>query len=460
MNDYKGEIQIMKKKEAKIVSKKPIFIILGLIFILVGIIVFLNWDKFFKPKKESTMEEKNKIEVQDHVVIDAGSILDLEIFFLEKIDLNEAKITFTNQDETTSNKDLILEENLVSSIGKFDVKIEFDGETYYSVLEVVDKTSPILEVKDIEMTEGDEITIDSFVVSCEDNSKATCKIQLLDVEGNGVELDTSIGTRKYMIVASDDALNETKKEVSLHVIQKAPVDNGFQNEPSINNSNLGNVTEKETNTENKEGSNPPAVTIVSTRNETEETYEDFKYGTKYKVINIYLITTYSNEVVDKKLVSTNKELDTSGFKATSKELESEARSVSNSSYGFYQEVTKYVNEYRTEAGVEPLSLDNELSVLATIRAIEMAYADTFSHTRPDGRYWGSVGDDMDFEKMIFAENIAYGTGGYNGTPQKVATSWKNSPGHYSNMIASGHKTIGVGTYTLNGTTYWVQLFCG
>lgn len=62
--------------------------------------------------------------------------------------------------------------------------------------------------------------------------------------------------------------------------------------------------------------------------------------------------------------------------------------------------------------------------------------------------------------MIMGENIQYGMGGHGNTPEKAAVNWRNSPGHYRNMIATGFGTIGVGKYTLNGKTYWVQLFCG
>ncbi len=435
-----------------VTKKRVILIILGMLVIIAGILVFRNRDWILKPKKTTIVEEQKKIEIKDKVVMDSGNVLDSEIFFSEKINLNDAKITWINQDETVSNRNLILHENIVYSIGIYDVTIELDGEIYHSILEVVDKTPPVLEVKDIEITLGDEITSDDFIVHCEDNSNATCIITVTDLEGNIVELDASVGTKEYIIVAHDNALNEVKKKVRLTVQNKEISETPNQTVSTNNNSNPS----EEIN------NNPPpqVITVVSTKNETEEAYEDGKYGTKYKVTNIYTITTYSNGVIDKKLVSSNRQLDTSGFQATSKELESEARNVSNSSYALYEEVTKYVNEYRAEVSTEPLTLNRELSVLATIRAIEMAYADTFSHTRPDGRSWSSVGDDMGFERMIFAENIAYGTGGYNGTPQKVATSWKNSSGHYSNMIASGHRTIGVGTYTLNGKTYWVQLFCG
>lgn len=435
-----------------ITKKKVILIILGMLVIVAVILVFLNRDWILKPKKSSIVEDQKKIEIKDKVVMDSGTVLDYEIFFLEKINLNDVKITLINQDETVSDRNLILNENIVYSIGIYDVTIELDGEIYHSILEVVDKTPPVLEVKDVEITLGDEITSDDFIVHCEDNSNAACMITITDLEGNTVELDTTVGTKEYIIVARDNALNEVKKKVHLTVQNKEINETPNQAVSTNNNSN----PKEETN------NNPPqpVITVVSTKNETEEAYEDGKYGTKYKVTNIYTITTYSNATTDKKLISSNRELDTSGFQATSKELESEARNVSTSSYALYEEVTKYVNEYRVEVSTEPLTLNRELSVLATIRAIEMAYADTFRHTRPDGRSWSSVGDDMGFERMIFAENIAYGTGGYNGTPQKVATSWKNSPGHYNNMIASGHRTIGVGTYTLNGKTYWVQLFCG
>lgn len=411
------------------VSKKMLFIILCVLFVfIVALFICFYKDELFKKVYTSNMGESN-IEVNEIVVLDSGQILDYEIFFKDAIDLHNVNFSFSNQDENISDKNLIIEDGLVNSVGKYDVKIEIDGNIYRSVLEINDKTAPILEVKDITVNEGEKVDVTSFIVSCVDNSLKECTYDILDLDGNTTNLDLSYGTRKYFIIAKDESENATKKEVQL------------------------SVTKKENNSNSQSN-------VLSTKNVIDTTIENGKYGTKYKVTNTYRITKYQDGTEIKKLIKTSKVLDVSGFNATSKDMEAEARNNTNSNYSVYQEMTNYVNEYRNEVGANPLTLDKELSLLATIRAIEMAYSGKFSHNRPNGLGFYTVGEELGYDRMILGENISHGSGGYNDTTRKAATNWRNSEGHYQNMIKSGFGRIGVGKYTLEGKTYWVQLFCG
>lgn len=461
----------MTKKEKQVEKVKnkgkskwiliPLFIVI--ILLIGGITVYINKDKHFGcnkifSKKCETISEKNEPTIYEKVSLNSGDVLNIKDFFIDDLDLTEAQVTFVNQNKEIEDKDLEVTENTneIISIGIFDVTVQLDGKTYTSVLEIQDKTAPILEVKDIEIEEKGEVTKNSFVVSCEDNSKEECLIFILDDKGEEAQIDTSVGTRKYTLVARDKAGLETKKEVNLTVKKKEPVKNTGNNfSTNKTNSNSNNSSSSSNSNKNN---NTMSKKVVSSKAETEDTYEAGKYGTRNRTRKTIKVTTYSDGSVERKTIHTSKSVDTSTFKATSKEMEAEARKVTTSSYSAYQEVTKYVNQYREEVDTEPITLNKELSVLATIRAIEMAYSEKFDHQRPDGRSCYTVGTDMGYNMMIMGENIAYGTGGYNGTAAKVATSWRNSPGHYNNMIAKRYTSIGIGRYTLNGTTYWVQLF--
>ena len=46
------------------------------------------------------------------------------------------------------------------------------------------------------------------------------------------------------------------------------------------------------------------------------------------------------------------------------------------------------------------------------------------------------------------------------TAAGVSEVWRNSDGHYGNMINTMFTRVGFGKYTLNGKTYWVQIFAG
>ena len=122
-------------------------------------------------------------------------------------------------------------------------------------------------------------------------------------------------------------------------------------------------------------------------------------------------------------------------------------------YSAAQEVLKYTNQIRAEAGLPALVLDEELTRNAMQRAAEIEFY--FDHTRPDGTMcFDAITTGFDYA----AENIAFGqpnayqvTRGENG--------WEYSPGHYRNIVNKYVKAIGVGVfYTTDGSIHWVQLF--
>lgn len=110
------------------------------------------------------------------------------------------------------------------------------------------------------------------------------------------------------------------------------------------------------------------------------------------------------------------------------------------------EVLDLVNEIRRNLGREELTMDPFFFDAAMQRAAEIAV--NFSHTRPDGSSCFTVCSG------VYGENIA---AGYVDA-EAVVQGWKDSPGHYSNMIGSGYTSIGIGAVKHNGIMYWVQLF--
>ena len=89
----------------------------------------------------------------------------------------------------------------------------------------------------------------------------------------------------------------------------------------------------------------------------------------------------------------------------------------------------------------------------------MAYNNVFSHTRPDGTKWFAVYYqyfNVDRNYVKIGENLARG---YR-TDADACQGWRNSDGHYRNMIDTSYKKMGVGKYMYNGTIYWVQTFSG
>ncbi|MDR0986196.1 MAG: CAP domain-containing protein [Ruminococcus sp.] len=127
---------------------------------------------------------------------------------------------------------------------------------------------------------------------------------------------------------------------------------------------------------------------------------------------------------------------------------------------FQQEILTLVNELRASLGLNPLRARDEVTRAADIRAEEISRVYYPAHSRPDGRSCFTVFSDINFTQYRTAgENIAAG----QISPQAVFNAWKNSPGHYTNMVNPNFQYLGVGYQYLPNDTlkhYWSQLFTG
>ena len=85
---------------------------------------------------------------------------------------------------------------------------------YYGNIYVVDTVSPVLEVKDIEIKQGEEINLNSFVESCTDLSG--CAISSPD-ESKLIEMQSKVGEYDLNIVGADKYGNKVQKKVHLKV---------------------------------------------------------------------------------------------------------------------------------------------------------------------------------------------------------------------------------------------------
>ena len=114
---------------------------------------------------------------------------------------------------------------------------------------------------------------------------------------------------------------------------------------------------------------------------------------------------------------------------------------------YAQEVVRQVNMERQKRGLDPLSVDANLTAAARLRAQEIT--EKFSHTRPNGSRAVTVSD------FAYAENIARG----QKTPDKVMAAWmSSSEGHRQNILRESYGTIGVSCIRVGNVYYWVQLF--
>jgi uncharacterized protein YkwD len=117
------------------------------------------------------------------------------------------------------------------------------------------------------------------------------------------------------------------------------------------------------------------------------------------------------------------------------------------------DILTYTNQFRKAKGLPALTLQNDLSEIATRHSRNMADGRTrFGH---DGFAKRSK-EAAKYLSMLraFAENVAFGP----MTGKEVVEGWKNSPGHRKNMLGN-FKYIGIGTATRkDGTIYFTQIF--
>jgi uncharacterized protein YkwD len=103
------------------------------------------------------------------------------------------------------------------------------------------------------------------------------------------------------------------------------------------------------------------------------------------------------------------------------------------------DVIRYTNKLRQMAGKDPLIVKQNLTDTADLSSDRMKAKGQMVHGLTSG--WNG-------------ENIAKG----QRSAEEVVNSWKNSPGHYKNMMGN-FQYIGVGdTQDREGSVYWTQQF--
>ncbi|ARI76120.1 S-layer homology domain-containing protein [Halobacillus mangrovi] len=122
---------------------------------------------------------------------------------------------------------------------------------------------------------------------------------------------------------------------------------------------------------------------------------------------------------------------------------------------FEKQVVVLTNEERTSRGLEPLTIDTELSKVADEKSRDMINKGYFAHESPT---YGSPFDMMGEFGITYesaAENIAAGM----QTPEGVVNAWMDSPGHKMNILDPDLTHIGIGHVEGGGYGhYWTQMF--
>ena len=112
-------------------------------------------------------------------------------------------------------------------------------------------------------------------------------------------------------------------------------------------------------------------------------------------------------------------------------------------------ILELMNQKRTEAGLQPLTMDNTLLQVARYKSNHMIQYNYFDHTTPQGDKWTNWLKAIDYKYTATGENIAYNT--YDAV--ELFNQWWNSPGHRANMMNASYNKVGVGV--LNGNSKYM-----
>ncbi|OUU20984.1 MAG: hypothetical protein CBC08_04415 [Flavobacteriaceae bacterium TMED48] len=127
------------------------------------------------------------------------------------------------------------------------------------------------------------------------------------------------------------------------------------------------------------------------------------------------------------------------------------------------------NLIRSSQGLDDLLQDDEMDVLASLHSENMITHDFFDHVDHKGKSPSERADDLDFVWSSIAENIGYvpwfenvsgcgDTRSAEAIAECVVEGWRNSPGHYANIIGN-YNELGVGVaFTQDSVAYFTQVF--
>ena len=426
----------MKKYLTSLITDKIFYIsVFCLTAVILITVIYINSTS--KPS-ESTLEATKSVNkeniVKDSLQIEINSQVPKPTDYFEDSPKENLNINYYQNEKEVEVK--------TDKVATYDVIIS-GNINYRSKLEIVDTTPPEVELKTITIYENNKYLANDFVSSYQDNSgDVSYTVYFINAEQANLK---KVGTYEITLKVCDVNNVCTEKNTVLKINTKSKNDSKQEEQKPTK---VESPTEKENKVVDKITKN---VTIKS---------KDIKYGVKEVTTAKITYNVYSDgtqKEIDRQDIRTK--YDFSGFNGTINSMKPEANNLYNNLSSTRDTIVTETNKYRSEQGLTGLRVDKTLSILATVRAMEMAYGNKFSHTRPNGKSWDTFWNESGFNFSVpaggtYGENLAYGYTSDLG----ACNGWRNSEGHYANMINPAYTKIGIGKYTLNGKTYWVQFF--
>ena len=142
--------------------------------------------------------------------------------YLGAFDEETATVRYTNRETGTG---YVPAKDAGLPLGVYDVSLFCDGVegTFSGILRVVDKTPPVLTLKDITVKYGEKFEKESFVESCTDNTDEDCSLSfaiLLDEKEVAFPTPNDPGKYTVAVTATDPSGNMTKATASLTIGEK------------------------------------------------------------------------------------------------------------------------------------------------------------------------------------------------------------------------------------------------
>ena len=430
--------------------------------------------------------------ITEKLIVESGDELpNISDYFSEDYEIREdATISYYSGKDGISIESFTYEKDDIKYVRGFqeiDVIIN-NGKEYTTKLEIRDTTEPYVILQDLTISEGESIEAKSFVSLYNDNSQITeynayypdsinfsvagvydVKIKVCDYSNNCVEgiskLTVTKGSNDSNIVSNDNK-NETTSSGG-----KKP-GNSSSSKPSGGSSSGGGSSSSGSSGNNKPSKpddDTPARVFVKTVVEKNAIYKfDDYYGARMnyyaREVTYNLYSDGYKEVVNYK-TPYDSVYDSSGYVGNIDGLNNEATqyiSTHSSTLSSVQNLfLQETNKQREKANVSNLSLDKNLSKIALIRAMELAYSQSpgtngTQHIRPDGRRFDTIYTEYGYKTNTRGENFVDGI--YSISNYTAFQSFVKSYGQLKNMTNPVFKKMGVGKFTFQQRTYWVQLF--
>lgn len=425
-------------------GKTKVFIIVVILIILTIISTFLikninlhSYSLSIDRSSKDNEVKKDNSSIKEELTIEAGSEIPLiKDYFnnYEGKDTDTIKYFFNDQEISLDEISIIEnDKRYLKGPNKYKVLI---NDKEQSILNIIDTKTPEVVTKDLTILENTTYNVKDFIVSYKDNSY-DIDYQITYQNESDAHL-TLPGSYEMILVICDMSNNCLDKLVNLTInktneVINTQVSNKYDETLSNNVYYLKDETARKvlTNTEEKYG-----VKIYTYKDFVYEVYSD---GSKIKKDEFNEITEY----------------DYSGFSFNMEAMKQEALSIYDNLNIIRDNILQSCNEKRNYLEIPSLKIDYDLNIIATIKAIEMAYSNNFSKLRPNNENIKSLYNDyLSYEEeIIIDDNIAK-----NIDESELIEYWTSNEESSNNILNPSYNKTGIAKYTLGNNTYYVQVF--